>query len=85
MQVAAQAARQGHTKFAQELRDLVDQAKARAKAVPSGHRTKPVPIIQPSGSWRAAAFPKSRFSDMALDEAIRTRIDRILLEQTTKT
>ena len=25
MQVAAQAARQGHTKFVQELRDLVDQ------------------------------------------------------------
>ncbi|GER07156.1 hypothetical protein JCM17843_14660 [Kordiimonadales bacterium JCM 17843] len=32
MQVAAQAARQGHTKFAQELRNLVDQAKLRAKA-----------------------------------------------------
>jgi len=36
MQVAAQAARQGHTTFAQELRDLVDQAKARAKSPPTG-------------------------------------------------
>jgi hypothetical protein len=31
MQVAAQAARSGHGKFAQELRELVDQVKARAK------------------------------------------------------
>jgi SpoVK/Ycf46/Vps4 family AAA+-type ATPase len=84
MQVAAQAARQGHTKFAQELRDLVDQAKARVKAVPSGQKTRPVPIIQPRGELAGlltASFPKNRLSDMALDEAIRSRIDRILLEQ----
>jgi hypothetical protein len=29
MQVAAHAARSGHSKFAQELRELVDEAKAR--------------------------------------------------------
>jgi SpoVK/Ycf46/Vps4 family AAA+-type ATPase len=84
MQVAAQAARQGHTKFAQELRDLVDQAKARVKAVPSGQNTKPVPIIHPRGELAGlltASFPKSRLSDLALDKAIRSRIDRILLEQ----
>jgi hypothetical protein len=40
LQVAAQAVRQGHTKFAHELRDLVDQAKARPKAVPTGQRIK---------------------------------------------
>lgn len=84
MQVAAQAARQGHTKFAHDLRDLVDQAKVRAKAAPTGQKTKPVPIIQPRGELAgllSAAFPKSRLSDMALDEAIRSRIDRVLLEQ----
>jgi SpoVK/Ycf46/Vps4 family AAA+-type ATPase len=84
MQVAAQAARQGHTKFAQELRDLVDQAKARAKAVASGQKTMLVPIIQPRGELAgllSASFPKNRLSDMALEEAIRSRIDRILLEQ----
>jgi hypothetical protein len=32
-QVAAQAVRSGHGKFAQELRELVDQMKARAKAI----------------------------------------------------
>jgi len=85
MQVAAQAARQGHTKFAQDLRDLVDQAKARLKAMPpSGQRTRPIPIVQPRGELAGlltAAFPKTRLSDMALDDAIRSRIDRVLTEQ----
>lgn len=84
MQVAAQAARQGHAKFAQELRDLVDQAKARAKVVPIGQRTKPVPVVQPRGELAGlltAAYPKTRLADMALDDAVRSRIDRVLIEQ----
>lgn len=84
MQVAAQAARHGHTKFAVELRDLVDQAKARAKAAPVGQRTKPVPVVQPRGELAGlltAAYPKTRLLDMALDEAVRSRIDRVLVEQ----
>jgi SpoVK/Ycf46/Vps4 family AAA+-type ATPase len=84
MQVAAQEARQGHTKFAQELRDLVDQARARSKSAAAGQRTRPVPIVQPRGELTgllAADFPKTRLSDMALDEAIRSRVDRVLLEQ----
>src|SRR5437773_7132443 len=79
MQVAAQAARQGHTRFAQELRDLVDQAKARAKAAPPGQRTKPVPVVQPRGELSGlltAAYPKTRLADLALDEVVRSRIDR---------
>jgi SpoVK/Ycf46/Vps4 family AAA+-type ATPase len=88
MQVAAQAARNGHTKFAQELRDLVDQAKARAKSGPSGQRTKPVPVVQPRGELAGlltAAYPKTRLAEMALDEAVRSRIDRVLLEQRQRT
>src|SRR5207247_1552385 len=72
------------TKFAQELRDLVDQAKVRVKAASSGQRTRPVPIVQPRGELAGlltAAFPKTRLSDMALDDAILSRIDRVLLEQ----
>lgn len=84
MQVAAQAARSGHTKFAQELRDLVDQAKAHASVEPSGQRTRPVPVVQPRGELAGlltAAYPKTRLADMALGEAVRSRIDRVLLEQ----
>ena len=84
LQVAAQAARQGHSKFAQDLRDLVDQAKARYRVMPSGQQTRPVPIVQPRGELvglLTVAFPKGCLSDMALDCPIRSRIDRILLEQ----
>jgi len=84
MQVAAQAARQGHAKFALELRNLVDQAKARAKAEPGGLRTRAVPVVQPRGELAGlltAAYPKTRLVDMALDEAVRSRIDRVLVEQ----
>lgn len=83
MQVAAQAARIGHTKLGQELRDLVDQAKARAKAAP-GQRTRPVPLVQPRGELAGlliAAYPKTRLSDMILDEGVHSRIQRVLLEQ----
>lgn len=84
MQMAAQAARQGHTKFAQELRDLVDQARGRFKDRPGGQRTRPVPLAQPRGELAgvlSAAYPKARLSEMALDEAVRSRLERILLEQ----
>ena len=84
MQVAAQAARQGHTRFAQELRDLVDQAKARTKTVAIGQQTRPVPIVQPRGELAGlltVAYPKTRLADMALDEAVRKRIERVLVEQ----
>jgi len=83
MQVAAQAARQGHSKFAQELRDLVDRAKARVKTS-HGPRTKPVPVVQPRGELAGlltVAYPKTRFAEMALDPSVRSRIDHVLLEQ----
>lgn len=84
LQVAAQAARQGHTKFAQELRDLVDRSKVRGEAPTPGQRTKPIPIVQPRGELAGlltAAFPTIRLADMALDRQVRTRLERILLEQ----
>jgi SpoVK/Ycf46/Vps4 family AAA+-type ATPase len=84
MQVAAQAARHGHTKFAQELRDLVDQARGRGKGRDLGQRTRPIPFAQPRGELAGvltAAYPKTRLSEMMLDDTIRSRIERILLEQ----
>lgn len=84
MQVAAQAARQGHTKFAQTLRDLVDQARARTKSVDFGQRVKPTPIMQPRGDLAGlltATYPKTRLADMALDASVHSRIERVLVEQ----
>jgi SpoVK/Ycf46/Vps4 family AAA+-type ATPase len=84
IQVAAQAARSGHGKFAVELRDLVDQVKARAKAVEPVRALKPVPLVQPKGELAGlltVGYPKTRVADMALDDALAPRLERLLKEQ----
>lgn len=84
MQVAAQAARSGHGKFAQELRELVDQVKARARATDPGRGPKPVPLAQPRGELAgllAVGYPKTRVADMALPEVLGARLERVLTEQ----
>jgi SpoVK/Ycf46/Vps4 family AAA+-type ATPase len=84
MQVAAQAARSGHGKFAQELRELVDKAKERARAVEPTRGPKPVPVAQPRGELAGlvtVGYPKTRVGDMALADALRARLDRVLVEQ----
>ncbi|RKH91902.1 ATP-binding protein [Corallococcus sp. AB045] len=84
MQVAAQAARSGHGKFAQELRELVDQVKARAKATERTRGPKPVPLAQPRGELAGlltVGYPKTRVSDMVLPDPLRTRLERVLTEQ----
>jgi len=80
MQVAAKAARIGHGKLAEELRDMVDKAKLRRTRRPDA----PTPLAQPRGelaSLITVSYPKARLADMALDAKTRGRIERILLEQ----
>lgn len=84
MQVAAQAARSGHSKFAVELRDLVDRVKAQAKAVEPTRGAKPMPLAQPRGELAGlltVSYPKTRLADMTLTEALSRRIQRIVIEQ----
>lgn len=81
LQVAAHAARQGRGRLAQELRDLVDDAKQKASAVrrPVG----PVPLVQPRGDLAgllSVVYPTTRLGDMVLDRRIRKRLERVLLE-----
>jgi len=83
MQVAAKAARQGHTRFAHELRDLVDQAKGRSRS-PETLQTKPVPVVQPRGELAgllSVTYPDTRLSEMAFDAKLRERIELVILEQ----
>jgi SpoVK/Ycf46/Vps4 family AAA+-type ATPase len=82
IQVAAHAARQGHGKLAQELRALVDEAKAKGPSQ-RGERA-PVPVVQPRGELAgvlSVSYPKARLSEMVLEQPLRARLDRILLEQ----
>lgn len=82
MQLAAHEARQGHGKLAQEVKNLIDDAKSKGQTV---ERTgSPVPLIQPKGelaSLLSARYPDTHLSDMVLPEEIRSRLDRVLLEQ----
>lgn len=82
MQVAAHAARQGHGKLAQELRDLIDAAKV--KGSPRRGERAPVPVVQPRGELAgllSVSYPKTRLSDMVLEAKLHARLERILLEQ----
>lgn len=84
MQVAAREARQGHTKFAQELRDLIDEARKRAKEPPAALQARPVSIVQPRGELAgllAAGYPTTLLVEMALAPRVRSRIERVLVEQ----
>ncbi len=84
MQVAAQAARNGHGKFALELRELVDRAKERSKVVALAPGSKPIPIAQPRGELAgllSVGYPDTRIANMVLEEDLNRRIDRVLVEQ----
>jgi SpoVK/Ycf46/Vps4 family AAA+-type ATPase len=80
MQVAAHAARRGQIRLAQELRDLIDEAKRRA-SMPS--TVSAVPIARPLGELADlihASYPKTRLPDMVLSEAAQNSLDRVLAE-----
>src|SRR5690606_1274193 len=82
MQVAAREAKVGHGKLAQELRDMIDAAKARLSQADA--TSKLVPLARPRGELAnllTVTYPKSRLVDMVLDEGVAGQLDRILKEQ----
>src|SRR5690606_22776324 len=82
MQVAAHAARSGHTKFATELRDLVDEL--RRLGAPPAHALKAIPLAQPRGELAglfAASYPKTRLADMAVEPVVERMLQQVLREQ----
>lgn len=77
MQVAALEARQGHSRLATELRELIDKAK-------EGRASRPVPIAQPRGELAgllAATYPETRLSELVLSPGVRRKVERLLHEQ----
>lgn len=82
MQVAAHEAKRGHGKLAQELRAMIDQAKAN-KYFPKPHK-KSIPIAQPRGELSAllsVSYPKLRLPDIILNSQISERLVRLIKEQ----
>jgi SpoVK/Ycf46/Vps4 family AAA+-type ATPase len=81
MQVAAHEAKRGHGKLAEELRTLVDQAKASRATV---LERKAVPISKPRGELAnllSVSYPKARLGDMVLNSDLAQQLERIIREQ----
>jgi SpoVK/Ycf46/Vps4 family AAA+-type ATPase len=82
LQLAADEARRGHGKIAQELRDLVDSARVRGNILsPSAKR--PIPIGQPRGDLGdlvTVSYPDLKLQDMVLSEQVSRGLGRVLQE-----
>lgn len=82
MQVAAKAARAGQAKFAQELRDLIDEL--RERGVTQSRVAAVVPVTQPRGelsSLLTVSYPDARAADLVLSPELGQQLRQILLEQ----
>jgi SpoVK/Ycf46/Vps4 family AAA+-type ATPase len=80
--MAAHEARQGHGKLAQEIRELIDQAKARKSVIEK--KSDPIPLVQPKGDLAnlvSVRYPDTRLSDMILTNDLDFRLKRVLTEQ----
>lgn len=78
MQVAAHEARLGHAKLANDIRSLVDKAKAQRGA------GRIAQISRPRGELAnllAVSYPKARLGDMVLSEDLAIEIRRVIREQ----
>lgn len=78
IQIAAQAARKGQGKLANEIRQLVDQAKVKEDA-----QRRPVAIASPRGELGgllAVSYPQTRLSEMVLERQVRDRLERVIRE-----
>jgi SpoVK/Ycf46/Vps4 family AAA+-type ATPase len=81
MQMAASEAKLNHGKLAQEIRALIDEAKAK-KSIPVS--PQPIPITTPRGelsSLLSVSYPKLRLSDMVLSKSVSERLKRLIKEQ----
>ncbi len=83
MQLAAHEAKIGHGKLAVDLRELVDQAKAR-RGLSLKAENKSIPISRPRGELAgllAVTYPKERFGEMVLEDGLHKQLKRLIREQ----
>jgi SpoVK/Ycf46/Vps4 family AAA+-type ATPase len=81
MQLAAEEARKGHGRLAEELRELIDRAKAARK---QPLRDMPIPIARPRGELAQllrVLYPKTRLADLIVSHSVEQRLKRIVKEQ----
>lgn len=81
MQVAAAEARKGHRKLAEELRELIDKARANSAIASTKDATLIVRPRKEIADLLAVAYPKTRLSQMTLGPRVLRRLEKILEEQ----
>lgn len=78
-QIAAEAARQGKGHLAKDIRDIVEEVKRKQA---EGHLNA-VPMARPVGELAGlliASYPKTKLSEMVLDEATILQLQRVVQE-----
>jgi energy-coupling factor transporter ATP-binding protein EcfA2 len=81
LQMAAHEARQGHTKVAQDIQNLINQAQERKEVIE--RKASPVPLVQPKGELTnlvSVCYCDTRLIDMVLLPVIEKKLQRILIE-----
>ena len=84
MQVAAHEAKLGHGKLAEELREMIDTAKARVGQDVSGKLVVIGSAAKPRGELAnllTVSNPANRLGNMVLDEVASTQLKRVIKEQ----
>lgn len=79
MQIAASEARQGRGKLAEELRALIDKAKAKQSAPGASL----IPLNRPRGELAdllSVSYPKTKFDDMVLGPIASAKLGRVIRE-----
>src|SRR5437764_4670623 len=82
LQLAAQEARLGHQKVAQQIRELVDQARTKGSAIQ--RRSGSFVVLQPRNELSnllSVQQPTMRLSGLVLSQAIADRLRRVIVEQ----
>jgi SpoVK/Ycf46/Vps4 family AAA+-type ATPase len=82
MQAAAHEAKLGHAAVAQQLRELIEEAKRRSSALQ--HRQGQLVILEPRGELAnllSVQTPSIRLADMVLPGKLTDRLKRVLVEQ----
>ena len=85
LQIAAQQARQGNEEDAGRLKRLVQKARERAAGASSAQT--PIPLARPRGELQGLVesnYPKIKLDNMVLAEDVRSRLQRVVREQSER-
>jgi SpoVK/Ycf46/Vps4 family AAA+-type ATPase len=82
LQLAAEEAKRGHSAVAEQLRELLEQSKSPRPRVVYSHGPVPVPSVRSDlASILSVQYPKTRLSNMVLNDDLKARLRRIVHEQ----